>query len=79
MPAVTALAGALLGSGVTVGALAGESAQVRPAVAVPSAVTSAGAMQSYAPVVSKVTPSVVLIRTADGLVRASSWMTRATS
>jgi len=64
---VTALAGALLGSGVTAGALAEHSAEVRPATAASSAVRPAAAVQSYAPVVTQVTPSVVLIRTADGL------------
>ena len=65
---MTALAGALLGTGVTAGALAAEpTAAVRPVAAASSAVTPPGTVQSYAPVVKLVAPSVVLIRTADGL------------
>jgi putative serine protease PepD len=68
LPAVTALAGALLGSGVTAGALAAEpTAAVRPVEVASPAAAPAGTWQSYAPVVKLVTPSVVLIRTADGL------------
>jgi putative serine protease PepD len=59
------MAGAILGSGVTAGALAGEPAASRPAPA--AAASEAAGVRSYAPVVRQVVSSVVLIRTADGL------------
>ncbi|HUB37491.1 MAG TPA: trypsin-like peptidase domain-containing protein [Streptosporangiaceae bacterium] len=68
LPAVTLLAGALLGSGVTAGALvAAPAAVVRQIEAAAPAAAPGGTGQSYAPVVKLVAPSVVLIRTADGL------------
>lgn len=83
LPVMTALAGALLGTGAIAGALAGElPAAVRPAApaAMSSAASPAGAVQSYAPAVRQVTPSVVL-RSAPrtGWVLTSSWTTRATA
>jgi putative serine protease PepD len=76
IPAAAALAGALLGTGITAGALAdGPAAASAPAAASgpavdrePAPARAAGpATQSYAPVVRQVVPSVVLIRTATGL------------
>jgi putative serine protease PepD len=77
IPAAAALAGALLGTAITAGALADGPAAASSA---PSAVSgpapgrepapagaAGGATQSYAPVVRQVVPSVVLIRTAGGL------------
>ena len=77
IPAAAALAGALLGTGITAGALAGgpAAASSAPAATGGSAAgreptparAAAPAPQSYAPVVRQVVPSVVLIRTASGL------------
>ncbi len=75
IPAAAALAGALLGTGITAGALAdGPAAASSSAVSGPApgrepapAGAAGGTTQSYAPVVRQVVPSVVLIRTAGGL------------
>jgi putative serine protease PepD len=79
IPAAAALAGALLGTGITAASLGDDpaaAAGVPPAASAPAgagpapagAAAAAGtATQSYAPVVRQVVPSVVLIRTASGL------------
>jgi S1-C subfamily serine protease len=77
IPAAAALAGALLGTGITAAALADGPAAASSAPAAasgpaavrePTPARAAGpATQSYAPVVRQVVPSVVLIRTASGL------------
>ena len=77
IPAAAALAGALLGTGITAGALPDGPAAASSAPAAvsgpahgrePASARAAGtATQSYAAVVRQVVPSVVLIRTAVGL------------
>lgn len=73
LPIATALSGALLGTGITAGALSqGPAAASSPPAVASSPQASAGpaasiTIKSYAPVVRQVVPSVVLIRTPGGL------------
>jgi len=70
LPVAAALLGALLGTGITACALTQPPAAASsPAASSPAASSPASTptIKSYAPVVRKVVPSVVLIRTEDGL------------
>ena len=73
IPAAAALSGALLGTGITACTLsqppaaASSPAASSPAGTGAAAPAAAPTIKSYAPVVRKVVPSVVLIRTENGL------------